>query len=80
VDCPVDVGGVHPGEGVAQVHGYAVGQAGGEPKYPPLASAAEEAAVVEGGYRGRPVDRGHQRDAAGPDVDVAVAEVVAVQP
>src|SRR2546429_9196591 len=63
LDCAVDVDRVHPGERVAGVHGYAVGQAGCEPQYSALASAAGKVTVIDGGYHRRPVDRGQPRSA-----------------
>jgi hypothetical protein len=82
-DCPVDVGCVHAGERVTQVDGYAVRQARREPQDSSLASAAGKAAIIEGGYRGWPVDQGHEGRAVSDarlDVHEAVAEVVAAEP
>jgi len=82
-DGSVDVGGVHSGKRVTQVGGNAVGQARREPKHPAFASASGKTALVKSGDRGRPVDRGHKGSAVSDtrfDVDIAVAEVVPVEP
>ena len=73
---------VESGDGVAQVDGDAVGEAGGQQKDAPFAAGAGEVAAVEGGDGGVPVDGGHRGDAvadAGSGLDEAAGEVVAVE-
>jgi len=70
------VGCVQADEGVADVHGYARGQAGGDAEHPGLAAGAWQVPGVEGGDGGGPVDVGHWRGGVG-DADAGLYEVVA---
>jgi hypothetical protein len=46
VDHELDAAVVDAGQGVAEVHGYAAGQAGGQPEHPVLAAFSELPAVL----------------------------------
>ena len=59
LDHQLDAAAVDAGEGVAEVHGYAGGQAGRQAEHPVLAAGAGQA-VVQGGDRGGPVDDGQR--------------------
>src|SRR5258708_15579786 len=50
---------VDAGESFLEIDGDPVGEAGGEPEHPPLASGAGQIAGVKGGDRGWPVDDGY---------------------
>src|SRR5712691_515302 len=74
---------VDAGQGFAEADGDPVGEAGGETEHVAFAASAGQAAGVQGGDRGRPVDGGHQGGAvadAGPGRDEGAGEVVAVHP
>src|SRR5580693_449658 len=67
-------------DGVAQVDGDAVGEAGGQQEDAPFAAGAWEFACLQGGDGGFPVDGGHRGGAvadAGAVLDEPVGEVVA---
>lgn len=71
---------VESGDGVAQVDGDAVGEAGGQQKDAPFAAGAWEFASLQGGDGGFPVDGGHRGGAvadAGAAGDEPGGEVIA---
>src|ERR1700678_930189 len=80
-DQPCDVLVVEAGEGVLEIDGDAVGQAGGDPQHPLLTPGARKTRSQCGDHGG-PVDHGDLLPAAnaGVDRDEAAGEVVPVEP
>jgi len=74
---------VDAGQGVAEADGDSAGDAGGQAEHVAFAASAWQAAGVQGGDRGGPVNAGHEGGTvadAGPGRDEGTGEVDAVQP